>query len=108
MDGSINQNITESEDTKGTGSKGHPLLFVSLYVVALFVAAFFGIRFFFGGSNLRGLREGDEEQERIERGMEAVQTFKNPSFIFVFPCEKICRLYRRLSLHRAPDIGALT
>ena len=39
---------------------------------------------------------------------DAVQTFKNPSFIFVFPCEKICRLYRRLSLHRAPDIGALT
>ncbi len=76
MDGSVNRNINENEDTKGTGSKGSPLLFVSLYVIALFLASFFGIRFFFGGANLRGLREGDEEQERIERGMEAVQTFK--------------------------------
>ena len=74
MDSSIKQtsNLT---DYPAPARKGGSLLWVSLYVVLLFAVCFFGIRFFFGGGDLRGLREGDEAQERIDRGVEAAQAF---------------------------------
>ena len=55
--------------------RGRSYALASIYVVALFAASIFGISFFFGGGNLRGLRESDEEQARIERGVEAANAF---------------------------------
>ncbi len=82
MDGSLKRNPTEklpamlgTEKAEGTRHGGTPLLFVSVYLGLLFAVCFFGIRYFLGGSNLRGLREDDEEKARIERGLEAAQAF---------------------------------
>lgn len=65
---------TETSVEAGRG-KPAPLLWASLYVIGLFLVTFFGLRFFLGGAGLRGLRENDEAQARLEKGLEAAEAY---------------------------------
>ena len=64
-----------AEDAGAERKKPAPLLLASIYVAVLFAAAFFGIRLLWGGAGLRSLREDDEAQARIEKGLEAAEAY---------------------------------
>ncbi len=83
MDTGLTKGKIESVSEASKGNMGverrrpSPLLLASVYLIGLFLTAFFGIRFFWGGAGLRSLREEEEAQERIDKGLEAAEAYVN-------------------------------
>ncbi len=76
MDGSLKSGMELNEKPEDAGqAKRAPLLFAPVYTLVFLALVIGGFIFFLGGGNLRGQREGDEANERIEKGLEAAEAY---------------------------------